>query len=56
MKILYLHQYFNTPRMPGSTRSYEIAKRLVAKGHSVSMITTERDSYKSASNNWFISN
>ena len=41
MKILYIHQYFNTPTMHGSTRSYEFAKRLVAKGNTVYMITTD---------------
>lgn len=40
MKIVYLHQYFNTPDMVGGTRSYEMAKRLVDKGHSVQMITS----------------
>ena len=40
MNILYLHQYFNTPSMPGSTRSYEFAKRLVARGDTVYMVTT----------------
>lgn len=43
MKILYLHQYFNTPSMKGGTRSYEMAKRMVARGHDVHMITTRRD-------------
>jgi glycosyltransferase involved in cell wall biosynthesis len=41
MNILYIHQYFNTPTMHGSTRSYEFAKRLVAKGNTVYMITTD---------------
>lgn len=40
MKIIYLHQYFNTPQMAGGTRSYEMAKRLVAAGHEVHMITS----------------
>jgi glycosyltransferase involved in cell wall biosynthesis len=40
MKILYLHQYFITPDMAGGTRSYEMARRLVAMGHEVHMITT----------------
>src|SRR3546814_15804551 len=40
MKILYLHQYFTTPSMPGGTRSYEMAKRLVAAGHEVHIITS----------------
>lgn len=43
MKILYLHQYFNTPDMPGGTRSYEMARRLVAMGHEVHVVTTNRE-------------
>lgn len=43
MRILYLHQYFNTPMMSGSTRSYEMARRLVAAGHQVDMITSWRE-------------
>ena len=42
MRIIYLHQYFNTPDMPGGTRSYELARRLVARGHEVHMVTTWR--------------
>ena len=40
MNILYLHQYFNTPSMPGSTRSYEFARRLVTRGDNVYMVTS----------------
>lgn len=40
MKIVYLHQYFTTPQMSGGTRSYEMAKRLVAAGHEVHMVTS----------------
>jgi len=40
MKILYIHQYFNSDTMPGSTRSYEFAKRLVSRGDTVYMVTT----------------
>lgn len=43
MRILYLHQYFNTPEMPGSTRSYEMGRRLVDAGHEVHMITSDRE-------------
>lgn len=43
MKILYLHQYFITPKSPGGTRSYEMARRLVAAGHEVHMITSSQD-------------
>jgi len=42
MQITYLHQYFNTPKMSGGTRSFELAKRLVEKGHVVHMITSWR--------------
>jgi glycosyltransferase involved in cell wall biosynthesis len=42
MRILYLHQYFNTPDMPGSTRSYEMGRRLVAAGHHVEIVTSWR--------------
>ncbi|MCG8883436.1 glycosyltransferase family 4 protein [Tenacibaculum finnmarkense] len=40
MNILYIHQYFKTPKEPGGTRSYWIAKELLKKGHSVTMLTT----------------
>lgn len=43
MKIIYLHQYFNTPQMSGGTRSYEMALRFVAEGHEVHMITSHRE-------------
>ena len=42
MNILYLHQYFVTPQMPGGTRSYELARRLVAAGHRVVMIASDQ--------------
>lgn len=38
MRILYLHQYFCTRGGFTGTRSYEFAKRLIAKGHDVTMI------------------
>jgi len=43
MRIVYLHQYFNTPAMSGITRSFEMARRLVARGHEVHMITSWRE-------------
>lgn len=47
MKILYIHQYFKTPLEPGGTRSYWIAKELIANGHQVTMLTsTDRISSK----------
>lgn len=42
MRIVYLHQYFNTPLMSGGTRSYEMALRLVAMGHEVIIVTSWR--------------
>ena len=40
MHILYLHQYFVPPDGSGGTRSYEMAKRFVAAGHQVTVLTT----------------
>jgi glycosyltransferase involved in cell wall biosynthesis len=51
MKIIYLHQYFNTPAMPGGTRSYEFSKKLIKMGHKIEMITTYREQCKSEK--WF---
>lgn len=43
LRVTYIHQYFNTPSMSGSTRSYEMGRRLVAMGHEVNMITSWRE-------------
>ncbi|MGS0498015.1 glycosyltransferase family 4 protein [Pseudoalteromonas mariniglutinosa] len=40
MIILYLHQYFATPESNAGTRSYEMAKRLVKNGHTVTFVTS----------------
>ncbi|MBE0508157.1 MAG: glycosyltransferase family 4 protein [Marinospirillum sp.] len=53
MKIIYLHQYFNTPEMSGGTRSYEMARRMVAAGHEVHMVTSIRES-SSNHTDWFL--
>ena len=52
LSIIYLHQYFNTPDMSGGTRSYELARRLVAKGHRVELITTDRTDGKGGDGKW----
>ena len=52
MRIVYLHQYFNTPNMPGSTRSFDLAKRLVENGHRVYMVTSKRDSHQKHQIGW----
>lgn len=41
MKVLYFHQHFTTPTQAGGTRSYELAKHLIARGHSVCMVCGE---------------
>jgi glycosyltransferase involved in cell wall biosynthesis len=40
MNILYIHQYFKTPKEPGGTRSYWLAQALVKQGYNVTMLTT----------------
>ena len=52
LKIIYLHQYFNTPDMSGGTRSYEMAKRMVSAGHEVHMVTSLREEQKQHTD-WF---
>ena len=39
MRILYLHQFFQTREGSGGTRSYEFARHLVGAGHEVVMVT-----------------
>ena len=38
VNILYFHQHFTTPRGTTGTRSYEMARRLVERGHTVTMV------------------
>jgi glycosyltransferase involved in cell wall biosynthesis len=38
MKVLYFHQHFSTPQGAAGIRSYEMARRLIARGHSVTMV------------------
>jgi glycosyltransferase involved in cell wall biosynthesis len=52
VRILYLHQYFNTPDMTGGTRSYEMARRLVRAGHQVTLLTSERSAARSNLSRW----
>lgn len=39
MKVLYFHQHFSTPKGSTGIRSYEMARRLVARGHQVTMVS-----------------
>lgn len=47
MKVLYFHQYFCTPEGNTGIRSYEMAKHLVGKGHSVTMVYGDSPRLKS---------
>lgn len=38
MHVLYFHQYFTTPSAAGGTRSYEMARQLISRGHRVTMV------------------
>ncbi|MDT8904342.1 Glycosyltransferase involved in cell wall bisynthesis [Pseudomonas sp. NFACC09-4] len=38
MRVLYFHQHFSTPKGSVGTRSYEMARRLLARGHHVTMV------------------
>lgn len=38
MHLLYVHQHFSTPQGSAGTRSYELARRMVERGHNVTMI------------------
>ncbi|MBD3422633.1 MAG: glycosyltransferase [Chitinivibrionales bacterium] len=43
MKILYIAQYFNTPKMKGATRHFEIAHYLLEAGHEVYLVASNKD-------------
>ncbi len=38
MKVLYFHQHFSTPKGATGIRSYEMARKLIASGHQVTMV------------------
>lgn len=59
MKIIYLHQYFNTPTSDSNvfgTRSYEFAKRLVNMGHEVHMVTSRTKPTPEMGTDWYETN
>lgn len=41
MKIQFIHQFFKTPKEPGSTRSYWLSQALIKKGFNVTMFTSD---------------
>jgi len=38
MRVLYFHQHFSTPSGSTGTRSFEFAKRLIQRGHAVTIV------------------
>lgn len=52
MRIVYINQYFRTPDMAGGTRSYEMARRFVAAGHDVHVITSDLECESEAPRKW----
>lgn len=46
MKVLYIHQYFNTPDERGSLRSYYLSRELVKNGYQVTVITAHNQDHK----------
>jgi glycosyltransferase involved in cell wall biosynthesis len=38
VRVLYFHQHFSTPSGSTGTRSYEMAQRLISRGHEVTMV------------------
>lgn len=38
MKIIYFHQHFSTPKGATGIRSYQMARRLIGRGHEVTMV------------------
>lgn len=43
MHVLYFHQHFTTPDGAGGTRSYEMARALISRGHTVTMVCGRSD-------------
>ncbi len=48
MRVVYIHQYYRNRSMWGGTRSYELARRLVAEGHEVHIVTSDVDATSSS--------
>lgn len=54
MKFLYFHQHFSTPQGSTGTRSYEMARRLIARGHHVTMVCGSSGAGQTGLSNAFI--
>lgn len=53
MNIVYMHQFFNTPSMSGITRTYEMARRLVQRGHCVQVVTSDTSPRPDRTREWY---
>lgn len=53
MKILYFHQHFSTPEGTTGIRSYQMAKRLIARGHQVTIVCGTYGAGKTGLNHTF---
>lgn len=56
MRIVYIHQYFRTRQMSGGTRSLEMARRLVAMGHEVDLVTSDNEPAPGTPRSWRVTN
>ena len=54
MRVLYFHQHFSTPLGATGTRSYEMAKCLVRRGHKVTMVCGSYAGGQSGLNGMFV--
>lgn len=54
MRVLYFHQHFSTPSGSTGTRSYEMARRLITKGHQVTMVCGSYGGAKSGLTSEFV--
>ncbi len=54
MKVLYFHQHFSTPSGATGTRSYEMAQKLLERGHEVTMVCGSYGAGKSGLDKPFI--
>lgn len=55
MKVIYIHQQFYTPNMVGvaGVRSYEMGRRLVARGHEVEIVTSDTHAKRGDPLKWY---
>lgn len=52
MKLLYIHQYFKTPKDKSGARSYDLSKRFVENGIEVEVISSTNDETLKSKKKW----